>query len=65
MNAYHVVPRGDAIQHVTIGGSCPCGVEVRTYPSDDRPGTDDTWYYHRLVPISEAVFAPLTAGEVA
>lgn len=55
MAHYHVVPRNDAATHQTIGAGCACTVEIRRFPSDEKPGEIDTWYYHRVVSIDEAV----------
>jgi hypothetical protein len=56
MANFHVVPRGDAIKHQTIGDRCPCAVEIRTVTSDDRTGFD-VWHYHRVVTLDEAVMS--------
>lgn len=55
MANYHVVPRGDAVNHCTRGDRCACVVDVKLLPSPDYPGTNDTWIYHRMVSIEEAV----------
>lgn len=63
MAKFHVVPKGDAIHHNTRGEKCPCQVEVRTWPTSD--GDVDTWYYHRTVPLDEAIFATVPLSKAA
>jgi hypothetical protein len=53
MAKFHVVPRGDATQHDTRGGTCSCVVETRTFKNDD--GSVDLWVYHRVVSLDEAI----------
>lgn len=52
---YHVVPRNDAATHQTIGAGCSCQVVIKRYASDETAGEIDTWYYHRVISIDEAV----------
>jgi hypothetical protein len=58
MANYHVVPRGDAVNHSTHGDRCACVVEVKTISSEDSRSGFDVWHYHRRVTLEEAVMAP-------
>ncbi len=58
MDTFHLVPRGDAINHKTRGDGCACVVDVQM-----RNG--DRWVHHRTISLEEAVMRPSVPEEVA